>query len=298
MQQHMPDNLKCAIHLLAIACLLTFNSCTNGGNEQAALQKAEFAESARDSAENTLVTTMEEINRNLERIRETQGIISMDNREKLSHKETILNNIHLINALIEDNKKKIESLTAQARKLGKENGALARIAGLTRARISKQEEEISTLKEQLAQESFKVADLNKKMDEMQMKNQDLLAERTLLAENNAEMDRDLYKGYFTYGTFKQLSERRLIEKKGGILGIGKKETLNNAFTRNKAAFTELDIREAQTIPVHGRKPRLVTMHPEGSYEWIQKEGEEYATLKIKNFNDFWSTSKFLVVEVR
>jgi hypothetical protein len=298
MQQYMPKNPKSGIIVVALACFTLLNACSDRENEQAALQRSELSVAARDTAENTLVSTMEEINRNLERIREAQGLISMDTREKLSNKASILKNIHLINALIEDNKKKIEALTAQARKLGKENGALARIADLTRARISKQEEEIAALKEQLAQESFKVADLNQRMDEMLMKNEDLLAERTLLAESNAEMDRDLYKGYFTYGTFKQLSERNLVEKKGGILGIGKKETLNNAFTKNKALFTELDIREAQSIPVHGRKPRLVTTHPDGSYEWIEKEGEEYATLRIKNFNDFWSTSRFLVVEVR
>jgi hypothetical protein len=273
-------------------------SCTNRENEQAALEQAEFARAEKDTLENALVNTMEEINNNLDRIREKQGIISMTNPENLSKKDEILNNISVINSLLENNKKKIEELTQQAKKLGRENSALGRLADQTRSRISRQEEEISQLKEKLAQESVKVADLNKKLDELKTDNEDMQVERTLLIENNAELDRDLNKGYFTYGTFKELNDRNIVEKKGGILGIGKKEALANAYFRNKASFTELDIRETKSIPIQGKKPRLVTMHPEGSYEWIHTDGEEYSTLKIKNHEDFWSTSRFLVVEVK
>jgi hypothetical protein len=282
--------------LIAFAFIIV--SCTNREQEQAALEQAEFARAEKDTLENALVNTMEEINNNLDRIREKQGIISMTNPENLSRKEEILNNISLINSLIENNKKKIEELSQQARRLGKEKSALTRLADQTRARIQKQESEISELKEKLSQESFKVADLNKKLTELQMTNEDMQVERTLLIENNAQLDRDLNKGYFTYGTFKQLSERNLVVKKGGIFGIGKKEALASAYFRNKASFTELDIREATSIPVQGKKPRLLTPHPDGSYEWQHNGEEEYSTLKIRNFEDFWSTSRFLIVEVK
>jgi hypothetical protein len=294
----MLKKIKTGVFLLFTLSIFLIFSCTDHEKEDVAIQQAEQARAERDTAENKLVNTMDEINQNLDRIREKQGLISMLNPENLSKKEEILTNIRLINDLIEDNKRKIEELTSQSRKLGKEKSALVRIADQTRARIAKQEEEIASLKEQLAKESFKVADLNKRMDEMQVSNEDLQAERTLLAESNAELDRNLYKGYFTYGTYKQLNDRNIVEKKGGILGIGKKEALANAYFKNKASFTELDIRETTAIPIHGKKPRLVTMHPTGSYEWSESKDAEYSTLKIINSEDFWSTSKFLVVEVR
>jgi hypothetical protein len=52
------------------------------------------------------------------------------------------------------------------------------------------------------------------------------------------------------------------------------------------------------IPVKGKKPRLLTSHPEGSYEWKEINKGEYYQLSIRTAEDFWSTSRFLVVEVR
>jgi chromosome segregation ATPase len=289
-------SLQSLIAVLALA----ISSCGISETESAALQQAEDAMLARDSMEATLVETMDDINKNLDLIREKQGLISATgNNEDLSKKTAILKNISLINSLIEDNRKKIDELTIQARKLGKENNALSRIADLTKARIKKQEAEIEELKARLQEESYKVVDLNKRMDEMQLSSEMLLSEKNQLAEGNAQLDRDLNKVYFTYGTYAELKTKQLIEKKGGFLGVGKKDALSNAFHRNKASFTELDLRETSSIPIRGRKPRLVTSHPEGSYEWKKASADdEYSNLLIKDAGDFWSRSRYLVVEVK
>ena len=290
----------CSAKLTGICLLLIFfASCGPSDNEVIAMQKAEDETRARDSIENELVETMDEINRNLDLIREKQGLISLNNNpEDLSVKSEILRNISIINDLIDDNRKKIDELTIQARKLGKEKNALARIADQTRERMKKQEEEIASLKTRLEEESYKVEDLNRRLDEIRSDNEALMAEAELLAKGNAELDKNLNMAYFTYGTSAQLQEKGLIEKKGGIFGIGGKDALTAAFYRNKASFTELDIRKTAEIPIQGKKPKLLTVHPEGSYEWVENKNDEYSKLKITEAADFWSTSKFLIVEVR
>src|SRR5690606_36108324 len=106
--------------------------------------------------------------------------------ENISKKEEILHNISLINALIEENKKKIDELNRQAKRLKNSNSAMAKIAKQTEARIEKQEQEIEALKEQLAQAEFKIADLNNKLDEAQLSNEVLTSEKNLLTETNAK----------------------------------------------------------------------------------------------------------------
>jgi predicted nuclease with TOPRIM domain len=285
--------------ILGLSTGLFFNSCTNKEKEEAALKQVTVVSSERDSLENALVTTLDEINQNLDMIRSKQGLIANTNgQESVSKKEAILQNISMINALIADNQKKVEELTAQAKKLGKEKSAMARIAKQTKDRIEKQEQEIAMLKEQLAQESYKVEDLNHRMNDMQLSNEMLTAEKTHLTDVNTQMDKDLNKAYFTYGTSKELKSKSLVEKKGGVLGIGKKEALANAFFKNKSSFTEVDIRETKTIPIQGKKPKLITFHPEASYEIQESEDHKYANINIKNPDEFWSASKYLVVEVR
>ena len=284
--------------MLALASMLLSTSCNNDKKEEVAVAPTETVNTAKDSMENVLVQTMNEINQNLDMIRDKQGIVANTNPgEDISKKEEILRNISLINALIEDNKKKIEQLTKQSKRLGKEKSALVKLAEQTKLRIEKQEEEIAMLKERLAQEEYKVADLNKKMDEVQMSNEILTSEKTLLTESNQQMDRDLNKAYFIYGTYKELKAKNIVEKKGGFLGVGKKEALASAFTKNRTSFTEIDVREAKKIPIQGKKPKLVTHHPDGSYSWQTGENG-YATLNITKPEEFWSTSKFLVVEVK
>jgi hypothetical protein len=279
--------------------LLLFTACGPSDTELAALQQAEDATQRTDSVEHAMVETMDEINRNLELIREKQGVIALTSPENLSKKNQILENIRLINSLLEDNRKKNDQLALQVRKLGSEKNAMARVADQTKERIRKQEQEIATLKELLEKESFKVADLNRKVETLETEMNALIIERDELHDGNAALDKDLNKAYFTYGTSEQLLSKELIEKKGGVFGLGQKEALAAAFHRNKASFTEIDVRNTSSIPLHGKKPRLLTDHPKGSYELTMQSGAEgYSLLVIKEPSDFWSRSRFAIVEVK
>ena len=285
--------------MLCMATGLLFTSCTNKEKEEMALQQVSDISSSRDSLENELVTTLDEINHNLDVIRDKQGIITNNTgAESITKKQQILENIQAINALIADNQQKIEKLEKQAKKLGKEKGAMARIAEQTKFRIQRQEDEIAMLKEQLATESYKVEDLNKRVEQMTVDNEVLTGEKNQLTENNAQMDKDLNKAWFMYGTHKELTAKELVEKKGGVLGIGKKDVLSQAFYKNKSSFTEVDIRDTKMIPIQGRKPKLITFHPANSYKLQENKGTEYANLTIINPEEFWSSSKYLVVEVK
>ena len=282
--------------MLGLAAGSLLPSCTNKEKEEAALHQVTVVSSSRDSLENELVSTLDEINQNLDMIRDKQGIIANTSGESVSKKQSILNNISMINALLADNQAKIEKLEAQAKKLGKQKSAMARLAEQTKDRIKKQEEEIATLKEQLAQESYKVEDLNRRVSDMQLSNDALTAEKNTLTENNARMDKDLNKAYYTYGPAKELKSKGLIEKTGGVLGIGKREALSNAFFQNKSSFTEVDIRETKSIAIQGKNPKLITFHPAASYEIVENKDNKLANLNIKNPDEFWSSSKYLVVE--
>jgi outer membrane murein-binding lipoprotein Lpp len=294
--------MKSIIKFPVMACLaagLSLTSCTNKEKDEAALKQVNELSSSRDSLEDALVTTMDEINQNLDKIRSKQNIIvNNSGSESVSKKQEIIANIQAINALIEDNQAKIAKLEEQARKLGKEKSAMAKLASQTKFRIARQEDEIALLKDQLAEESFKVEDLNKRVQTMQATNDTLTGQKNELTATNSKMDMDLNKAWFMYGTYKELKEKDLIEKKGGVLGIGKKEVLSNAFYRNKASFTEVDIRVTKTIPIQGKKPKLITFHPANSYQLQENSGTEYSNLTITNPEEFWSSSRYLVVQVK
>ena len=84
--------------LMAFVCGMSFVSCTNKEKEEAALAQVVVANSSKDSIENEMVKVMDEINKNLDMIRDKQGMVAnTPSAENISKKEEILHNISLIN---------------------------------------------------------------------------------------------------------------------------------------------------------------------------------------------------------
>ena len=78
--------------------------------------------------------------------------------------------------------------------------------------------------------------------------------------------------------------------------LQKKKVLEND-DFNKNYFTQIDIRKDKEIKLYSKDAKLLTSHPDGSYEFI-KDKKGTLTLKILNPNSFWSISRYLVIEVK
>jgi hypothetical protein len=63
-------------------------------------------------------------------------------------------------------------------------------------------------------------------------------------------------------------------------------------------FTEIDIRKIRSIPVQGKSPKVVSFHPEDSYEIKSGTSGDYSQLEILEPENFWNGSRYLVIEVK
>lgn len=246
----------------------------------------------RDSLENELIATITTINDNLELIRQKQGLIATPGSEAPEQKQQILQNIQLINALLADNERQLVLLNEKINALGKHNSALKRLATETDQRMGRQLNEILQLKQDLALEEFKVADLSVKMDEIQVENERLETEKKNLEAINAQYDKNEHQVFITYGTEKDLVEKGILNATKGLRN--KRPALSSTFNRNRSYFTEEDLRHLKEIPFSGRNPRLLTLHPEDAYKF-ESNGKDYFKLIITDQESFWSISHFLVV---
>jgi hypothetical protein len=85
----------------------------------------------------------------------------------------------------------------------------------------------------------------------------------------------------------------VIEKEGGVLGMGKTLALKKDF--NRGYFQKIDIREFKQITLNAKKAVLLANHPAGSYHLTGTKIIE--ALVIDKPIEFWKTSKYLVVVV-
>ena len=65
----------------------------------------------------------------------------------------------------------------------------------------------------------------------------------------------------------------------------------------KQYFTKIDIRTERTIPLYSKSVKVLTSHPASSYR-LEADANKNYTLRILDPNQFWSTSKYLVIQVK
>lgn len=236
----------------------------------------------KEAAMTEFITSFNEIQANLNAIKEKEKIISTNSNTDLkkSDKDQVISDIQTIYELLNKNKDKVASLSKKlkASNLKVQELELA-VTNLTNQLLEK-EAEIASLQNQLEKLSTDFTNLNIKY------NQEKQA-----SEQKTEK---LNTAYYVVGTTKELKKNGVVTSEGGFIGLGKVAALSASLDPNY--FTKIDITQLKDIPVNGKQAKLVTPHPDGSYKMV--EGAT-ATLKltITDADKFWSVSKYLIISV-
>ncbi|MDP2387743.1 MAG: hypothetical protein Q8M29_15325 [Bacteroidota bacterium] len=289
---------KLRINIVGIALLglLFLSSCEDYVNlnehEKQMAEMQELEEYKQDSIESLYIATLDEIDKNLDAIRDREGVLMLvpaSNADVgVDKKEQIINNISMINTLLEENKEKLKKLESSLAYYKKGKKELLSSIEQSKARIQAQENDIQNLKNLLQENNYKISELNKQLDDKTQ-----LAE--VLNDKSNKLNKDLNRVYFASGTYKELKQNKIVEKTGGILGLGRVKKLSKEVDRAK--FVELDKTESTVLMVNGKHPKLITNHPVDSYTVTESEND-MAQLVIKDPENFWSNSKYLVIEVK
>jgi chromosome segregation ATPase len=251
----------------------------------------------KDSAIIGFVSAMTEIQENLDSIKQIEDIVRIESAKVgeggQSAREQIRSDIAAIHELMQQNKALIAKLQKQ---LGSSNAKVAelqRAIVVLRKQVEQKDAEIAGLKAEMEKLHLDLAGMTSRMEEMaaesKLKDEVLMQKTTTIDAQTIALN----TGYYAFGSQKELIENDLVEKDGGFLGIGKRLKLREEL--NADYFTEVDIRELSRLELHARKAKLVTSHPSGSYHF---EGDNLVeALVIDDPQEFWKTSKFLVIVV-
>ena len=158
--------------------------------------------------------------------------------------------------------------------------------------IVEKDAEIAELKDQLGKLNIKVTDLGNQVSTLNTNVDNLSAENKAKQQAIDEKTAALNTGYYVVGTTKELKEKKVIDKTGGFIGLGRTKTLTDF---DKSNFTKIDITTLTEIPINKKKATLLSNHPAGSYKLEGTPKKSVDKLVILNYADFWSRSKFLVI---
>jgi len=284
--------------LFFIVVPVLISSCSGSGSTEMKKQNDSLymVSIEKDRQMNDLIGTLVEIDDNLQQIKEKENIIALnarskDNTSPATMKESINNDIKAIYELMLKNKEKIAELEKKLSLDKKNNAYLKQLVVRLNNQLKEKTLEIVKLREDLRRKDIAIADLNFTVEGLELALDSIHAQALAADRKLKETTEELYRGYYVFGTKKELKEQNIIAGDGLFR---KKKVLEGDFDGDY--FTRVDIREVDSIPLFRPKAKLLTSHPDGSYS-LEKNSEGALMLKITDKDRFWSTSKYLVVQV-
>ena len=286
---------KIFLILLTVAPLL-FAACKGEDPEKtAALKKADSLQAivdAKDGEIDALFEVLNEIETNISEIstRYSQvNSLKQNNPEMNTRvKGQITDQLAVIENMLSQNKQKIASLNAKIASLGQENSKLQEFIDNLNSRMAEQENQISDLMHELTISKATIQKLSENVSDLTQANKE---KDDYIAYQTAEAN----KAFYIVGSYKELNDMGIVNKSGGFIGIGKKQSASTDMDISK--FQAIDRTKVTTITINQRKAQVISKHPEGSYELIkdEKDSKTIAYLVIKDVNAFWRFTDYLVV---
>jgi hypothetical protein len=244
----------------------------------------------KDSLMQAIFASMDDIEAELVKTKEKEGIVSLNSpypeQPGIPQKDRILLDIQLLSHLLDENKQKIEEYKLRIGNMKNGERKYASQIAEFENMIKDRDASIEKYKELVAILESDRAMFTQRIDSLQKSSYDK-------DELIKQKDEKLLTAYMVKGTRKELKNKGIIESKGGVLGIGRTNTVNP--TVDKSQLTSLNIQYVTSIPVNSKKAKLISVHPPSSYV-LNHEGDEITTLEILNVEEFWKNSKYLVLQ--
>ena len=201
---------------------------------------------------------------------------SLDKEQLKSHLETLANTLTEQRSKI---KALTDSLKARGADLSKMQGL---IDNLTR-QLEEKDKVIAQLRLDVEQKNFSIADLQKKLN-VAMAGSAKYEQRAAKAEKELAT---ITSAYVLMGTKEALLDGGYIDKRKHV----------QTETMPKGDFTKVNIYQFTELDIPTRSPKLLTDHPRKSYS-IEKIDKENRKLVITNPQLFWSSSRYLIIQVK
>ena len=274
-------------------CVLTLASCKDGVNQRTLAELNQRVDSLtrvnvqKDNDINDLMDTFNLIEDGFRAINEAQGRVTVERSgEGTGNTARIRENVAFIQETLSQNKELIDKLQQRLRDSSIASEKLKKTLSSLTATLQQKEQELTALREELDMKDIHISELDEQVA-------NLNSNVTQLKDDNAQkeatinkQDKDLHTAWYVFGTKKELKEQNIIQ--GG-------EVLKGNF--NKDYFTKIDIRVDKEIRLMSRDARLLTNHPASSYTLLRDANKQYV-LRIQSPEQFWSTSKYLVIQVK
>ena len=273
-------------------CAIAMASCNENAKKAEAQARAERDSlnqviAQKDDEINDMMTTLIDIEDGFREITEAQNRVTLaKSGEGTNTKQRITENFQFIQSMMQQNKDLINKLKQQVRESSIKGDKLKKVIASLTEQMETKDKQIAELVEQLEMKDIHIGELKYEIGSLKDDQRSLQDENEAQSKTINAQDKQLNTAWFAYGTKDELKKQRILD--GG-------KVLQSNF--NKEYFTKIDIRVDKEIKLYSKSAKLLTTHPAGSYT-LQPDANKQFVLRITDPQTFWSTSKYLVVQVK
>ena len=286
---------KLAVLIVCAAVMASCDSFSGGSkNQLKAENDSLLMELTQRNAElDEMMGTFNDISEGFRQINAAESRVDLQRgavaEGSLNAKQQIASDIEFIRK----HKEQIAKLQSMLKNSKNNSAQLKRaVESLTQELVAKTQR-IEELQAELASKNIRIQELDAAVTGLSTEKEELTAENEAKAQTVAEQDKALNTAWFVFGTKKELKDQKILTN----TGLFKKGQVLKDSDINKDYFTQVDIRTTKEIKLYSKDADILTTHPAGSYA-LEKDDKGQLTLKITNPKDFWSVSKYLVIQVK
>jgi len=245
---------------------------------------------ARNTTEmEEILSLLNEVEDNFNSIKSAENYLSVQSNTSgelaPSTKERINSDLRFISEILEKNRQKISELENKLQNSVSKSAQLQQSLNKLRLELEQKTMALVTLNEELERKDKKISELSTNISNLSKDVQDLRIQSNSQQQTISQQHKEIVTVYYCFGTSKELKNQRIL--------------MNNQLGANfnRDFFIKVDdYNKLQTIQLWAKKGKLVSKHPDGSYEFV-KDAYNQVELHILDAANFWSLTKYLVVLV-
>lgn len=292
--------MKKIVGIAMLGMIFLFSGCGGGVS-------TEEVNAMRDSLQtevNTVKTELDEMNElmgvvtsGLDSLAMQEGLLFINNeveRKKLTRAEVRVR-VGQLKELLQRQRRTIAALTDSINARNDNSETIKRLNSIIEflnQQLDSKDAELQRLQTDLATKNRSIEELQGSLQTVQTNVQQLEEQTNNMTVALAVQDEALNEAFVRVGTQKELKEEGLLSG-GGFL---KKASVDYS-KLNGANFNRIDIRKVTEIPVNGKKPKILTSHPAGSYE-LKENDDKTWKLVILDPTEFWRASNYLIIQTK
>ena len=284
--------MKKLLFVTAGVVLLALTSCNQdkAKNHLASVEQSDSLKqilAQKDTEINDMVGLMNEVQEGFRQINEAENRVTIaKDGEGNNSKQVLRENIKFITERMKKNRELITKLRQQLSTSSLKGTQLKSTIDNLVKQLDEKDQQMQQLRAELDAKDIHIGELDETINNLNSNVSHLATESAQKTATINAQDKQLNTAWYVFGTKAELKEQRIIAD-------GK--VLQGNF--NKNYFTKIDIRVDKTVKLYSKSVKILTLHPSSSYTLTRDVNKQY-TLNITNPQLFWSTSKFLVIQVK